>query len=80
MKKLKLEMDDLRVDSFEVREGTEERGTVEGRYVTFTCDASCGGTCDSCMDTCLNTCPDSCWNTCATCNTCEFHCTHITVC
>lgn len=80
MKKLSLDLGDLEVESFPIRVNDEERGTVEGYYPTATCDETCPNSCVSCVNTCLNTCPNSCWETCATCQTCEFHCTHITVC
>ena len=68
MKKFRLELDDLVIDSFTttpVRK--KEKGTVFGEQCTCptactcpgcpTCDASCGGTCDaSCNDTCGDTC------------------------
>ena len=57
MKKLKLDLDDLRVDSFDTTPtaGASERGTVFGQYLETaprwcatdgdTCD-TCGGSCD----------------------------------
>lgn len=80
MKKLTLDIDALEVESFAVKVDEEQRGTVEMHYPTATCDQSCGGTCASCVATCYNTCPNTCWQTCATCNTCQFHCTHISEC
>lgn len=80
MKKLALDLSELEVESFPLQVTEEERGTVQGHYPTATCDQSCGGTCVSCVATCYNTCPNTCGDTCATCHTCEFHCTHITVC
>jgi len=80
MKKLRLEVDDLRIDSFAVDEAEAARGTVAGHNepaYTASCDGSCVNTCNSCVNTCLNTCPASCWNTCNTCNaTCGAWCTH----
>jgi len=80
MRKLKLEVDDLRIDSFVVDEAEEARGTVAGQNepaYTASCDGSCVNTCNSCVNTCLNTCQASCWNTCGTCNaTCDAWCTH----
>ena len=83
MHKLKLELDQLSVESFDVttREGTP-RGTVEAHGPTpvgtcnscfetdCTCDPSCAS-CVSCYNTCNNTCGPSCYGTCATCQT---HC------
>lgn len=47
MRKLKLELDSLRVDAFEVGEPAGHRGTVEGRghcsvQCVFITEASCG--------------------------------------
>ncbi|HET7461587.1 MAG TPA: hypothetical protein VFJ82_10070 [Longimicrobium sp.] len=81
MKKLKLEIGELSVESFPTRADDEGvRGTVAGRNepgYTESCDGSCVNTCISCVNTCLNTCPASCWNTCNTCyGTCDAWCTH----
>ncbi|HVG45724.1 MAG TPA: hypothetical protein VM890_13380 [Longimicrobium sp.] len=80
MKKLTLELNDLRVESFAVQTMDEVRGTVAGQNepaYTRSCDGSCVNTCNSCVNTCLNTCQNSCWNTCGTCNaTCGAWCTH----
>jgi len=81
MKKLALELDDLQVESFATLDAEEVRGTIGGQnepVYTETCDGAY--TCSSCVDTCQNTCPASCWGTCDTCNTCEFHCTHFSIC
>jgi len=49
MKKLKLDVEKLAVDSFPVSEATEEAGTVQGMEVPTppyaTCDAACTYTC-----------------------------------
>jgi hypothetical protein len=85
--KMKLNLDELQVESFETVSGEQERGTVHG-YVTgtlgcnctdgdtcATCRASCGTCFDTCPDTCENTCPDTCVNTCpATCASCVDTC------
>ena len=80
MKKLALELDDLRIESFATLEVEEVRGTVAGQNepaYTESCDGSCVNTCVSCVNTCLNTCPNSCWQTCNTCYaTCDAWCTH----
>ena len=54
MKKLKLELDALRVESFDAGRARAPRGTVRGHSGEFSCRAcetiilvSCGGTCDS---------------------------------
>lgn len=67
MKKLKLQLDELRVESFATTLVREEKGTVLGEECTCytactcpgcaTCDASCNGTCNaSCNGTCDATC------------------------
>ena len=84
--KLKLNLDDLTVESFDTSRRPEKRGTVFGEQCTCytnctcpgcpTCDASCGDTCDpSCAATCLYTCDDvSCLggDTCG--ETCDDYC------
>lgn len=84
MKKLRLELDELQIESFGTdADEAESRGTVAGQNeppVTQSCGGTCVNTCNSCVNTCLNTCQASCYATCSTCVTCEFHCTHISVC
>ena len=89
MKKLKLDLDDLKVESFETTpEVSNSRGTVVGygfntfgRCETFdllTCFEPCEtNTCGhTCANTCANTCGSTCGNTCgATCgSTCGSTC------
>ena len=70
MRKLKLELDELSVESFDTAKQKEERGTVHGRDLTeccsgadgFTCYLSCGGTCDTCAASC-DTCDSGCYET-----------------
>jgi hypothetical protein len=76
--KLKLDLDDLAVDTFDTTRGEKSRGTVFGEQCTCwtycgqntcpgcpTCDASCNGTCyASCNGTC----------NCGTNNTCGYSC------
>lgn len=75
--KLKLEIDGLRVESFDTQDEARRRGTVMG-YITLYCEDTedpdwCGSgatmeTCDgsSCFPTCAgNTCE---WQTCGMCN------------
>jgi hypothetical protein len=80
MKKLKLDLEDLSVESFATTPDSRgEGGTVFGQQCTCytqctcpgcpTCDASCngtcGGTCDaSCNGTCGGSCDFSCEGTC----------------
>jgi hypothetical protein len=78
MNKLKLQMDDLRVDSFETTPAAKEKGTVFGEQCTCptqctcpgcpTCDQSCNGTCGgvSCAYSCDYSCQvGTCVETCA---------------
>ncbi|HYW11388.1 MAG TPA: hypothetical protein VE871_05505 [Longimicrobium sp.] len=70
--KLKLNLEDLTVDSFDTTRPANKQGTVFGEQCTCytqctcpgcpTCDASCNGTCGG---TCANTCDD---NTCVNCS------------
>lgn len=83
MKKLRLDLDGLSVESFGTHQDEDVRGTVAGRNeppYTASCDGSCDATCVTCFNTCPYTCQNSCYGTCVTCRTCEFHCTHVTVC
>ncbi|WP_420128328.1 hypothetical protein [Longimicrobium sp.] len=78
--KLKLNLEDLAVDSFDTMRPAPKKGTVFGEQCTCytqctcpgcpTCDASCNGTCGgtceaSCNGTCGGTCEASCNGTCA---------------
>lgn len=83
MKKLTLELQDLRVESFATTSPGKARGTVFGEQCTCntvctcpgcaTCDVSCNGTCDAaCPGTPGATCDYSCYahDSCmVTCNT-----------
>ena len=83
MKKMKLSLDDLKVESFQTTPdaGEGEKGTVFG-YLTQdlticdtcdTCNASCNGTCNaSCGGTCGNTCNGTCHASCG--GTCDASC------
>ena len=81
--KLKLNLDQLTVDSFDTSAPKAEKGTVFGEQCTCytnctcpgcpTCDASCNGTCGgTCGD---NTCAESCYGSCETCggDTCDYY-------
>jgi hypothetical protein len=70
MNKLKLQTDDLRVESFETTRAVKEKGTVVGEQQCTcptqctcpgcpTCDQSCNGTCAGVS--CAYTCDDSCY-------------------
>ncbi len=78
MKKLKLQLEDLRIDSFQTTPAEKPKGTVFGEQCTCytqctcpgcpTCDASCNGTCDaSCNGTCGASCNGTCGETYDTC-------------
>lgn len=89
MGKLKLDLNELQVETFDTSpEENEARGTVQGHYVSgepefctdFTicieiCPLPTRGTCASCGNTCGGTCGHSCGGTCASCNTCGGTCT-----
>ena len=74
MKKLRLDLDELAVESFDTQKDAREKGTVVGEQ------CSCGGTCypeATCPQTCAYTCDDpTCAYTCddATCAglTCNY--------
>jgi len=77
MKKIKLDLDKLVVDSFEVAPALDAPGTVQGYLITentrraCSCAASCDGTCYATCDTCDASCAGTCAATCgATCQTC----------
>jgi hypothetical protein len=94
MRKLRLDLDQLTVDSFDTVTAKSERGTVVGEQCTCytqcdtcpgcpTCNASCNGTCDqTCGDSCWGSCPPdySCWDTCAGQYTCESQTGHQIIC
>jgi len=70
--KLKLNMEDLAVDSFDttLREKTE--GTVFGEECTCDTACTCPG-CPSCYESCNGTCDDTCAYTCDD-DTCAYSC------
>jgi hypothetical protein len=75
MSKLRLQPDDLAVETFHVTEAARERGTVFGEQCTCPTDCTCPG-CPTCDGTCPYSCDDySCngENTCAG-HTCEGTC------
>ena len=45
MKKLTLDLSELRVESFRTDQAEARRGTVRGHVETDCCTISCGGTC-----------------------------------
>ena len=71
MNKLKLQLEDLVIDSFSTTPVRRAKGTVYGEQCTCptactcpgcpTCDASCGGTCGgTCDASCYGSCGDTC--------------------
>lgn len=55
MKKLKLNLDDLKVESFEISDSATERGTVFGQLTVESNELSNCNTCpDASCDTCTN--------------------------
>lgn len=83
MNKLKLHLDDLKVDGFSTTPAPDGGGTVHGEQGTFPTYCTCvHATCDAqyatCVATCLNTCPETCddWTCAETCgfSNCETRC------
>ena len=87
--KLKLNVEDLAVDSFDTSRAEDKKGTVFGEQCTcytnctcpgcYTCDASCNGTCDAscngtCDASCNGSCDASCYGTCIGEFTCGIRC------
>jgi len=79
MKKLRLSLEELAVESFTTQRDAPVRGTVAGNQTTgvqIICDCPTNGyenTCRDCSNSCLGTCEASCNGTCdASCNgTCD---------
>ena len=64
MNKLRLQLDDLKVDTFDTTAAQEAKGTVFGEQCTCQTQCTCPG-CPSCGDTCPQTCAGmSCDHTC----------------
>ena len=83
MKKMKLHLDDLQIDSFSTTpvrrsnvEPCSQHSTVQSCTCPGcpTCDASCNGSCGGAS--CIDTCAASCYGTCdVSCNgTCDYTC------
>lgn len=78
--KLKLNMEDLSVDSFDTTRGEQARGTVVGEqqctcYTLCTCPGC--PTCDAtCPATCAHTCDDATCAGCGSAYTCEVSCNY----
>jgi hypothetical protein len=83
MRKLKLQLDDLQIDSFDTTTPPKAKGTVFGEQCTCYTQCTCPG-CPTCYDSCNGTCGASCNGTCgATCDascygscdwTCDYSC------
>jgi hypothetical protein len=71
MAKLKLNLDQLTVDSFDTADAAAEKGTVFGEQCTCYTNCTCPG-CPSCVATC----DASCNGTCAGQHTCDYTCDH----
>jgi hypothetical protein len=77
MKKLRLDFEQLAVESFDVTaDAVRARGTVNGQLTApASCLATdcnqntCAATCMTCPDTCWNSCGETCYNSCY--GTCE---------
>ena len=90
MKKLRLQLDDLHVDTFSTTAAPKTKGTVFGEQCTCytqctcpgcpTCDASCGETCASCDPSCGGTCDDLCgtWDESCEAWSCQVSCANYT--
>jgi hypothetical protein len=87
MNKLKLSLEDLRIDSFQTTPSEKAKGTVFGEQCTCytqctcpgcpTCYASCNGSCDaSCNGTCDASCDGACgtWDPSCGGNSCDYTC------
>lgn len=75
--KLKLNLDQLSVDSFSTEKGPKQSGTVFGEQCTCQTACTCPGcpTCDTCAASCNGTCGATCYGTCgASCDTCGGSC------
>ena len=74
MAKLKLNLDQLAVDSFNTEVPEKTSGTVFGEQCTCYTNCTCPG-CPTCDNTCPNTCDASCNGSCVSCNnTCDYTC------
>ncbi len=85
MRRLKLDLKDLKVESFETNSSDRKKGTVLGQSgagCTLPACTEFDPTCDStCLfqPTCDETCPNTCGNTCPTCHwSCVGTCDDIT--
>ena len=70
MRKLKLEIENLAVESFDTQAAAKPKGTVFGEQCTCYTACTCPG-CPTCDNTCAYTCDDA---TCPACPTCAASC------
>jgi hypothetical protein len=63
MKKLKLQLEDLQIDSFQTTPAEKPKGTVFGEQCTCYTNCTCPG-CPACYASCNGTCDASCNGTC----------------
>ncbi|HLM68348.1 MAG TPA: hypothetical protein VK358_12505 [Longimicrobium sp.] len=73
MKKMKLNLDELAVDSFDTSANEKPRGTVFGEQCTCHTACTCPG-CPTCAASCNGTCYEATCNTCAGQWTCDYSC------
>ena len=78
MNKLKLQLEDLLVDSFDTTAPQKAKGTVFGEQCTCYTNCTCPG-CPTCDASCNGTCDASCNGSCASCDatcggTCDWSC------
>jgi len=66
MKKLKLQLEDLRIDSFQTTPVGKRKGTIVGKEASIV--VTCESNCPTCEGTCYETCPPSCGSYCETCD------------
>lgn len=76
MKKLRLDLDSLEVESFDTAEADEKRGTVQARATAYPGGPSCVNTCNvndwTCWESCgYGTCAGATCDGAWTCPTCE---------
>ena len=71
MQKLRLDLDELTVESFDTARTEGEKGTVHAAENVYCCYCCCCPCCCTCAATCPNTCAYSCYGTCYG-YTCEY--------
>ena len=78
MKKLRLQLEDLRIDSFQTTPVQRVKGTVRGEEDPCTCPTRCATCtcpdCNTCWESCNGSCYESCNGTCGGGETCDESC------